>query len=270
MISEAEKLRFKIICNEEILAPRKEGESIGTLSEKRLHSIIKKFIAPESEDHEVVLRERMGGEDKRPKYVADLLIGNTAYEVQTGSFFPLAKKIAYYLENTELDVVIFYPIAYKKWVNWINKDTGEIDQRNRRSVCGKPTDVAGELYWILPYLDNPRLSIRVMMLEIEEYRFLSGWGRGGKRGSERYELIPTELCDIVSLELAEDYSIFIPEMLGEEFTVPEYEKLSKIRGKAAYSAVRALCKLGLAEECGKRGRTMLFKRLDSLDGVEKT
>lgn len=263
MISEAEKLRFKIICNEEMLTTRKEGEGIGTLREKRLHSIIKKFIAPESEDHEVVLRERMALEGKRPKYVADLLIGNTAYEVQTGSFFPLAKKIAYYLENTELDVVIIHPVAYKKWVNWMDTDTGEIVERNRRSALGKPTDIAGELYWILPYLDNPRLSIRIMMLEVEEYRFLSGWGRGGKRGSERYELIPAELCDIARLELAEDYSIFIPDALGAEFTVPEYEKLSKIRGKAAYTAVRALCALGLVKECGKRGRAMLFRRLDN-------
>ena len=251
-----------------MLAPRKDSEGIGTLSEKRLHSIIKKFIAPESEDHEVMIRERMAGEEKRPRYVADLLIGNTAYEVQTGSFFPMQKKIAYYLENTELDVVIIHPVAYKKWVNWLDHETGEVVKRSRRSALGKPTDIAGELYWILPYIDNPRLSIRVMMLEIEEYRVSSKRGAGIRRGSERYELIPTELCDVVKLELPEDYAIFIPDELGREFTVPEYARLSKIRGKAAYSAVRVLCKVGLAKECGKRGRAMLFKRLDSLEEVE--
>ncbi len=261
MISESEKLRFEIICREEMILPRKEGESIGTLSEKRLHSIIKKFIAPESDDHEVLLRERMSGKDKRPRYVADLLIGNTAYEVQTGSFFPMRKKIAYYLENTELDVVIIHPVAYKKWVNWMEPSTGEVVKRTKRNAFGKPTDIAGELYWILPYLDDPRLSLRVMMLELEEYRFISPRGVGVRRGSERYELIPTELCDIVSLELPEDYSIFIPDALPTEFTVAEYEKLSKIRGKAAYSAVRALVTLGLVRECGTRGRAKLYEKL---------
>lgn len=265
MISESEKLRFEMICRDQMLTPRRDGEGIGTLCEKRLHSIIKKFIAPESEDHEVVLRDRMGGDQKRPKYVADLLIGNTAYEVQTGSFFPMRKKIAYYLENTDLDVVIIHPIAYEKWVNWLDPNSRDTVQRNKRKAHGKPTDVAAELYWILPYINNERLSIRLMMLGVEEYRFLSGWGNGGKRGSERYELIPTKLYDIVKLELAEDYSIFIPDALGEQFTVPEYEKLSKIRGKAAYSAVKALCALGLARECGMRGRAKLYEKIEMAD-----
>ena len=144
----------------------------------------------------------------------------------------------------------------------MDHETGEVIKRNRRSALGRPTDIAGELYWLLPYIDNPRLSIRVMMLEIEEYRLASKRGAGVRRGSERYELIPTALCDTVKLELPEDYSIFIPEALPEEFTVPEYVKLSKIRGKAAYSAVKVLCALGLAEECGKKGRAALYRRLD--------
>jgi hypothetical protein len=263
MISESEKLRFEIICREEMLAPRRAGEGIGTLSEKRLHSIIKKYIAPEGDDHEVELRSRLSGEEKRPKYVADLLIGNTAYEVQTGSFYPMRKKIDYYMSDTDYNVVIIHPVAYKKHVNWMDPATGEVIKRTRKTVPGRPTDIAGELYWILPHIDNPRLSIRVMMLAVEEYRFASPRGAGVRRGSERYELIPTELCDIVSLELAEDYSIFIPDTLATEFTVGEYEKLSKIRGKAAYGTVKALCALGLVREIGKRGRAVLYQRCDA-------
>ena len=51
----------------------------------------------------------------------------------------------------------------------------------------------------------------------------------------------------------------------EKFTVGEYEKLSKIRGKAAYGTVKALCALGLAKECGKRGRAKLYQRLYAAD-----
>ena len=61
-----------------------------------------------------------------------------------------------------------------------------------------------------------------------------------------------------------DYEIFISEAPSECFTVKEFSAKTKIRGMAAYSAVHALCDMGLLEECGKIGRATAYKKRSNL------
>ncbi len=268
MISNAEKLRFELICREVISERRESGEGIGQLNEKRLHSIIKRYICPDESGHEIKLDtlvlpkedKKTGG--RRVKYVADVLIEDCIYEVQTGSFYPMRQKIKYYLENTDYNIIVVHPLSAEKWVSWIDETSGDVSKKHRSPKKERAIDIAKELYWLLDYLDDPRLNIYVMLLSVEEYRLLNGWDRSRKRGSERYELIPTELCDIVKLELPEDYALLLPSDVPTEFTVPEYSKLSGLRGRAAYSAVKVLLRLGFVSEIGTRGRAKLYRRED--------
>ena len=223
---------------------------IGTLAEKRLHALIKKYICPNVEFHEV------GVHDTR--FVSDVRIGDDAYEVQTGSFFPMKKKIAYYLEHTDCTVTIVHPIPVVRWMSWV--EPGMMDISPRRKVAGKKElDLLPELYHLLPHLGNPRLRFRLLLLEVQDFRLLNGWSKNRKKGSVLYERIPLALLDEIDLNSPDDFRRFLPSALPEHFTVKDFSMLTKIRGRRAYSAVRALAALGVISPAEPIGRSMGWK-----------
>jgi hypothetical protein len=129
--------------------------------------------------------------------------------------------------------------------------------------------VAKELYWLSDYIGNPRVSVRLLLLEIEEYRLADGWSRDKKRGSNRYERFPTALLGDVTLTTPADYAdYFLPPALsapdGEGnyplFTAAAYAKATGIRGRATYSMIHLMEKLGLVEEQEeKAGRSKTYR-----------
>ena len=248
-----EQARFNRLCREIIVQGYTSGEAgIGTLAEKRLHAVIKRYLCEDEDCHEVgVLNTR---------YVSDVRIGNEIFEVQTGSFFPMKRKIAYYLEKTDCTVTVVHPIPAVKWVSWIDPETHEIASRSRSPKRGRAEDLLPELYHLLPHLGDPRLRFRVLLMEAEDFRLLNGWSRDRKRGSVRYERIPLSLLGDVELLSPSDFRVFIPDALPQHFTVKDFSTLTKIRGRDAYSAVRALAALGLFAPADPIGRSMGWRR----------
>ena len=85
---EARKARFDRLCEEAMRRDIRVADSgIGTLGEKRLHAVIKRYICEDTDCHEVGVKDR--------RFVSDIRIGNEIYEVQTGDFYPMKQKIAY-------------------------------------------------------------------------------------------------------------------------------------------------------------------------------
>ncbi len=246
---------FQDLCDEIIRAKRSNGEmGVGTLAEKRLHAVIKKYVCPNIDFHEV------GVENTR--YVSDVRIGNDVYEIQTGSFYPMKKKIAYYLEKTDCTVTVVHPIPFVRWMSWVEPDT--VDISPRRKVAGKKAiDLLPELYCLSEHLKNPRLRFRVLLLEVQDFRLLNGWSTDRKKGSNRYERIPLALIDEIDFHTPEDFRRFLPPALPTHFTVKEFSALTKLRGRDAYSAVRALAALGLIEAAEPIGRSMGWRQVST-------
>lgn len=245
-------------------------DGIGTLGEKQMHAAIKRFICPDESCHEIkidgsalCIEKESDGEDKKRKkrrFVADVLEGNTIFEIQTGPFSPLREKIAWILENTTYNIVVIHPIAETKWINYINGKTDDIERRQRSPLKGKYTDIAGELYFLRDFLQNPRFSLVLLMMEAEQYK-KNTVKDGRKRPRYRkYELIPVSLLRAYVFKSAEDYKLFIPESLPERFCVKNYSAASGIRGMEAYSIVKTLIHVGLLEEDGNIGRAAAYKR----------
>ena len=98
------------------------------------------------------------------------------------------------------------------------------------------------------------------LLEIDEYRLLDGWSKDKKRGSHRYERIPTDLFGIEEFSADADYIRFIPENCGDLFTLKEFSKEAHVNGRDANGIVKVLMERGLLERVGKRGRSYLYTR----------
>jgi hypothetical protein len=190
-------------------------------------------------------------------------------EVQTGGFFPLREKIGWYLTHTPCRVTVVHPIPAVKYLSWIDPADGSILSRHKSPKRGRVKDVAKELYWLSDYIGDPRFAVRLLLLELEEYRLADGWSRDKKRGSNRYERFPTALLGDVTLWTPADYAAyFLPPALsapdGEGndpvFTAAAYAKATGIRGKATYSMLRLLEGLALLEETEEKvGRSRGYR-----------
>lgn len=270
--TDAERARFAAVCRELIAAPSGEysggSEGIGVLREKRLHAVLKRFVCPDVSFHEQTPHITAGSrpesgaavEKKQKKYVADVLCDTEIYEIQTGSLYPLREKLTWYAENTDCHVTVIHPIAEKKRVIWIDPESGEAKPSPRLSRRGRAEDILPDLVYISELAASGRVSLRLMLLEAEEYRWLDGWGRDGKRGSSRYELLPVELLGEVHLELPEDYRELLPDGLaGAPFTGAEFAKTMKFASRKGYLALHALENLGIVRQCGTRGRAKVYE-----------
>ena len=273
-ISPSDTARFRKIVidvlSESCRMPEGDGEEyggIGTLGEKQMHAAIKRFICPDESCHEILLDGSEGfiasndENTKKRRFVADILCKNTVYEIQTGGFAPLKSKIQWILDNTSYNIVVIHPIAETKWISYINQSSGSIERRTKSPQKGKFSDIASDLFFLRDFLSSPRFSLVLLMMEAEEYRKNVASAKARRPRYRKYEMIPISLLRTYIFKGIESYRRFIPEELDEPFTVKEYSSKSKIHGMSAYSIVKTLCMLGLLEECGKRGRAAVYRRL---------
>ena len=257
MIKDSDKIRFERVCRDILLADR-EREGIGTLNEKKLHTMLKCFVCDNKDCHEIKVFSQ-SSDDKDSKrqrsYVADVLCDCDIFEIQTGHLYPLKNKIKFYLEQTDYNITVIHPLAIKKWVNYMDPHDGTLLRRVISPKKEKPRDMLPELYSLIEFLGNRRLRFRALMVEAEEFRI---GAKSGRKGSQKYERIPTALIDIVDFNIPADYLEYIPSSLPSSFTVAEFGKAAGYRGIDAYSAVKVLIKMGLIREDGTRGRATTY------------
>ena len=260
-LARADALRFAEICLSYVARGVHLEDGIGTLSEKRMHAILKNYICADSAYHEIRVKDTLGQADSKGNgYVAYVLRGSNISEIQTGSMYPMRAKIAWYMQHTPYVVTVVVPVPYRKHINWIDPVTGTVQKRSAKPHTTKPASVISELFWLREHLSNPRLLFELLLLEVEEYRLLDGYGKEKKARASRYEKIPTALCGTIVLEKREDYLQFLPETLPDTITAKQYAAATGIRGRDTYYVLRALTGAGLLAEGEKIGRAQSWVR----------
>lgn len=241
-----DKEQFEIARNK-IIGIQRNRTGIGTLSEKSVHAVLKNYMEPDEDYHEIPVNG----------YVADIYREGRIIEIQTANFNKLRNKLEIFLNDYEVTVV--YPLPYIKWVRWLDEETGQIGDRHKSPKKGNPYEVFFQLYKIKSYLKNPNLHIKVLMMNMEEIRLLNGWSRDKKRGSSRYDRLPLELVDEVDFETVDDYMQMVPIELDDEFTSKEYAEYAHISVEMAQTALNILTYLETIKRVGKKGRHILYR-----------
>lgn len=233
---------------DEIINQQQGSNGIGTLGEKTVHSVLKAYYSPDASNHEI----------KIGNFVADIYNENGIMEIQTRSFFKLRRKLQAFLQIAP--VTIIYPVHHIKWIRWVNPQTGEISPPRKSPKLGTPYMIFPELYGIKDFLYDPNLHIKIVLMDLEEYRFLDGWSKDKKKGSSRCDRIPTELVDEISISGPEQYRLLIPEDLPDEFSSLDFKKASGLSRSNAQTALNILFYLGAVDRIGKNGKSFLYVR----------
>ena len=228
-----------------VLSREHENHGIGTLGEKTLHAVIKNYVEPDEDYHEVPLEG----------YVADIYRDGHVFEVQTANFNTMRGKLRTFLPLYQVTIV--YPVPATKWLRWIDVETGEISERRKSPKKGTPQAVFRELYRIKPFLKDPNLSICILLIDMEETRLLDGWSRDRKKGSHREDRIPTELVEEILLERIEDYRMLVPPELAQ-FDSKQYAKATKLTVNRARTALNILYDLGIVDRVDKIGNSYIY------------
>ena len=222
--------------------------NIGTYKEKTLHRVLKNYFEPDASFQEVPVEG----------FVADICNASGIIEIQTSGFASLQEKLEAFLPL--YPVTLVFPMAKKKWISWIEPESAEIGKKNRSPKTGKLFDVVPEMIFIRKFLTHENLTVRAVLLEIEEYRMLDGRrSRSRKRGSTRYERIPVDLFEIYDFRTASDFTALLPFASDEVFTSKQLCTEMKYQGRAVSAVMRVLTDVGAIERVGKEGNAYLYR-----------
>ncbi|MBR6772444.1 MAG: hypothetical protein IKM29_03515 [Clostridia bacterium] len=243
MITDHDRRRF-LSARDEAIAREKTAGGIGVLNERTLHAAIKLYLEPSELCREVAIGRR----------TADIVGEDGIIEIQTRGFERLRKKLTEFLPAVRVTVVL--PVCENRRIWHINPDDGTISGGRKSPVKGTPLSAFDELYKIHPFISNDNLTVRVMFLDVDDYRVPDK--KHSRRGSVRYDRVPASLNSEIVINSENDLLQLLPTDLPDEFTSADLAKLGKVRQNIASRALTVLTKSGLTVRKGKRGRFYLY------------
>ncbi len=224
---------------------------IGIQKEKILHKTLKYYLCNNEDNHEVKIKKSAKG-----VLYADICIENEIYEIQTRGFNKLRDKLTEFLN--EYNVTIVHPIAYKKNIYKI-EETGEITGPKKSPKTGRVFDSFKELYKIKNYLNHPNLKLKIMLIEMDEYRNVVPKRHLRSSGYIREKQIPKNIIHIYDINSIEDYISLLKELnLPVEFTSNDFKKYAKISKPLATVTLNILTYVNAVERIGKTGNSYIY------------
>ena len=236
-----------LAARDAVLAGERETGGIGTLAEKTLHATLKAYLEPVPEFRE----QKLG------RYVADIFNEEGIIEIQTRSLASLRPKLRAFCEVARVTLV--HPVIRRKWVQWVDPEDGSLSEKHRSPKIGTYYDAFWELLFIRDCLTLPNLTFCFLLVDVEDLRFLDGYGKDRKRRSTRMDRIPVELVAQVTVQTPEDWRQFLPDLPEPVFTRKIFAKTIRQPLKRAGVVIQVLEAVSVLERAGNRGREYLYR-----------
>lgn len=226
--------------------PTDTPNPIGTLNEHSLHAALKEYLAQPGDQQEVKLEG----------YFIDIVRGEELIEIQTGSFFPLKRKLKKLLKQHV--VHLYHPIAARKWIVRVNKNDEFITKR-KSPKKGTTFDLFDELLSLRTVALHPNLWLHLLLVEVEEVWRDDGKGSWRKKYWSISDRRLVGVNDEIVLHDGADFLGLLPEDLPEQFTNADLMEHAKCRKRMAGKATYALKEMGLIQRVGTKNRYHLFQ-----------
>ena len=216
--------------------------SIGTANETSLHAAVKNHIDPDPAHQEV----RLG------VHIADVFNENGVFEIQTRGFYKLRRKVEQLLAFAPVTVV--YPAAAEKRIWWIDPETGDCTGGRKGSRPATRFTLWHELPAFGDLFGSPDFSVRMLLLQIDEYRMLDGFGPRKKHRATHVDRVLREIRDDFTVCVPGDLGALIPAGLEEPFLSRDFARAARIPLSDAQGALTMLYRHGLVRRSPHGGR----------------
>ncbi|MBR5743371.1 MAG: hypothetical protein IKX85_06160 [Clostridia bacterium] len=221
--------------------PAESSGGIGTLNERSVHAVLKRYIEPDPAFWEVPVG----------RFVADIDDGEVICEIQTSKIYATAEKLRHFLEYSAVTLVT--PQILSRHIVRVDAETGETLSRRLSPRRGRREDILGNLVPIASFIARPELSLWIPFLDVTDVRLAK---EKGKRG-EKTDTLPEALVDALYVEKPKDLLALLPSPLPASFTVKELALFAHLPPQTAQGAARLFYELGLFRR-EKEGRAFRY------------
>lgn len=225
--------------------------SIGVLNEGPLHAALKAAYSANGGEQEVSVQT----------FVADAVRNGIMYEIQTGSFSGLRRKMAALAEVGP--VVLVHPIAHTTTIVKQAEDVEAKTVSRKSPKHGSLVHIVNELVYLPQMLNHPNFSVEAVLTEVREIRVFDpkkNRRRGGWRIKEKHLL---DIVEGVRLQEMADLFNFLQVELPSPFDTRDLaaalDEPLDIAQKMAYCLRHA----GVTEIVGKKGNALLYATGDA-------
>lgn len=191
-------------------------------------------------------------------YRVDVLRGGVVYEVQTGSFSAIRRKVEALCERHP--VVVVFPVAALKVIVKLAPETGEVLSTRRSPRRGTVWDVAEQLPFLAEALRHENLALELALTSVREVRCADGAGSWRRRGVSVVGRELVAVLETVRLEAAEDFARLLPGELAGPFTVKDLAEAAGVNRWIAGRMARSLRRVGALVAVGKQGNAIVYER----------
>ena len=223
---------------------------IGTLNEGPLHQALKSLYLTENGEEEVSVGS----------YVADVRAEDEVlYEIQTGGFAPLKRKLANLIESHQ--VVLVHPIAAVRYIVKLPEEEDGQASRRKSPKRSSAASIVEELVSIPHLLHHPNFSVEVVLIEEDEVRVFDPKRvrrRGGWRVVSRRM---NQVLERQRISSQQDLYSLVHGPLPESFSTADLAEAMGQPRRLAQKMAYCLRESGAAELCGKAGNALLYRRV---------
>jgi len=218
---------------------------IGRLNEKTLHKILKLYIEPDESFHEIKFLGK----------VADIKTSSRVFEIQTGALEKMNPKLEVFLKESPVTLVL--PLAAKKSVSWVAD--GNVSPSRKSPKSEGVFDALLELSKISKHFCDKNLTVKLLFLDVSDYRYLNGWDRSKKRGSTRCDRIPNAIIKELDISSKEDVLALMGTVPSGEFLAKDFAKITKKTSRKNYYILRFLQDIGALSKVREEKRAFIYK-----------
>lgn len=232
---------------------------INTYSESQLHNTLKNLYAEASQG---LTEQQVAGK------ICDIVARDgSIIEIQTGSLSKLHGKLGVLLPHYKVKVV--YPLVVRKTIETRKKDGTLVScRKSPKKQC--LLDMFAELTALFPYLLDKNFILEVLEVSVIEHRIkedtpvqLVNKSRRFKRDWYKEDKSLETIHATHQFASAQDYLALLPQELPETFTIKEASHV--LKGRNVPRMLWVLRKMGLVEQVGKQGRSLILKKREPGD-----
>lgn len=225
--------------------------------ETSLHRQLKELYAEDASQTEITLGD----------YRIDVVSGEELVEIQHGSLAAIRDKINVLLDDHQVRVV--KPVIGRKHLIKQTSKAGSIKQRRLSPKRGTRLDVFEELVHFTRVFPHERLSLDVLLVDVEELRYP---GHGKRRRWRKTDQVVedrrlVEVVEMHSLHRAVDLRYFVGVELPQPFDTQQLAAALEVDRSSAQQIAYCFREMGTTRQVGKRGNALLYEFADELCAV---